>query len=103
MTDNPKTNEEIIEYFVCGDCGGPLSLITVDAEPEVAYCAICSRTGTGVRPEIYEIAKEYIQTFPGRGYYSYDTIADSTDRERRNIGSMCCTVQWLKDKLEGAT
>ncbi len=101
MKDYPKTNQEIIEYFVCGQCGGSLSLIEIQDEGERAYCSECAKTHTGVWPSIYELAKEYIQTYPSHGHFGPNVIEDDVYREKMNIRRMCTVVSWIKNKLEG--
>lgn len=97
MTDliYPKTNQEIIEYFVCGDCGGKLSLIDIKDEGERAWCSECKKTHTGVMPEVYEIAVEY-----DLRYYGPNVINDDRDRKRANTGKMCEIICWVKKRME---
>ncbi len=96
------TNEQIIEYFVCGECGGKLSLIKVFHEGEQAYCPDCSKTHTGVLPEVYELAFKYCDSH-FFGYYSKTVVSDDEARVRLNRGKMCDIIRWLRPRLAKLT
>ena len=93
------SNQEIIEYFVCGECGGKLSLIKVFREGEQAYCSDCGKTHTGVLPEVYELAFRYCDNH-FFGYYRRTLISDEEARVRANRGKMCEIVKWIMHRLE---
>ena len=96
MPDRPiRTNQDILEYFVCGECGGKLHLITIEDEPEQAYCHRCQRTHTGVLPGVYEIAKEYCDSRFFTYYHGYS----KEHNDRLNRGKMCDIIRWLRPRL----
>ena len=85
------TNQEIIEYFVCGECGGKLRLIGIEHEGEQAWCPKCERTHTGTTPEIFALAKEYCETF----FFSYYTGYSKEHGDNLNRGKMCDIIRWV--------
>jgi hypothetical protein len=101
MPKKTYTNQEIIEYFVCGECGGKLSLITIEDEGELAHCRNCQKTHTGVMPEVYELAREYARLYWGKDYgYTMIPGDETFRRERRNIGDLCGIIKWLIHRLD---
>ena len=92
----PENNQNIIEYFVCGQCGGKLSLITIEHEDERAYCPECQKTHTGVSPEVYHLAQEYCESH----FFSYYRIeSDAILSAHLDRGKMCDIIRWLKPRL----
>jgi len=78
MTDIQKQLEETIKSCVCRECGGILMIMKLD-EDEIActVCCTCHKSHMAVKPEIYEMAREY-----DLRYYGYDIINDDEHRKR---------------------
>jgi len=76
-----ETNQEIIEYSVCCECGRKLGLIIIENEGELAW--------------------EYARTHWGKDY-SYTMIPgdDTFQREKRNVRELCDIIKWLRERLE---
>lgn len=102
VCENPDQNERITELkeraarCVCRYCGEKLSLrkITYAAYDEAkieVYCEKCDRIEYGVEPEIYQVAKYFVDEV---GYDHYPSIDNSVRKSRMNTAVICDIISW---------
>lgn len=102
MAKNPKIIAERAERCVCKMCGGPL-------EPKIViynkyggsglelYCPHCNKIEYGTEPEIYKLAKDYVE------HVEYDYFTEMEEGRRHfelNISKVCETLSWVMKCLE---
>ncbi len=80
----------------CKYCGGQLRLKQIVynsiVEPRIEiFCENCSRIEYGVEPEIYNLAKYYVDEF---GCDYYPELDDSHSKERMNVAKVCEIMFW---------
>lgn len=81
---------------VCRYCGQKLSLrkITYAAYDEAKielFCEQCDRIEYGVEPEIYQVAKYFVDEL---GYDHYPNIDESLRKTRMNFAVICDIIAW---------
>lgn len=102
MAKNPQKILERSERCVCRMCGGPL-------EPKIViynkyggsglelYCPHCGKIEYGTEPEIYRLAKDYVENVE----YDYFVEMEADERHKQlNISKVCETLSWAFKKLE---
>lgn len=102
MAKNPKNIVERSERCVCKMCGGKL-------EPKIViynkyggsglelYCPTCGRIEYGTEPEIYRLAKEYVEQVE----YDYFVEMEADERHKQlNIAKVCETLSWVLKKID---
>ncbi len=80
----------------CRYCGNPLTLrkITYAAYDEAKielFCEQCNRIEIGVEPEIYKLAKYYIDEMK---YDHYPNLDNSVRKRRMNTALICDILNW---------
>lgn len=85
----------------CKYCGGKLRLKQIVygsvIEPRIElFCEDCQRIEYGVEPEIYILAKYYVDAF-GCDYYT--ELDASLVKDRMNIGKICEIMFWALNGL----
>lgn len=80
----------------CKYCGGKLRLKQIvynsTVEPRIEiFCENCDRIEYGVEPEIYSLAKYYVDEF---GCDYYPELDDNFTKERMNVAKVCEIMFW---------
>lgn len=102
LIERTEKDERLQEIYqrasrcVCRYCGQELSLrkITYAAYDEAKielYCEQCNRIEYGVEPEIYMVAKYFVDEL---GYDHYANIDNSLRKTRMNIAIICDIISW---------
>ena len=60
------------------------------------FCPSCNRIEYGVEPEVYQIAKYYIDEI---GFDYYEELDDSIRKNRMNTAKVCEIMQWCVKNL----
>lgn len=102
MAKNPQKILERSERCVCRMCGGQL-------EPKIViynkyggsglelYCPHCGKIEYGTEPEIYRLAKNYVESVE----YDYFVEMEADERHKQlNISKVCETLSWALKKLD---
>ncbi len=102
MAKDPKIIVERSERCVCKMCGGPL-------EPKIViynkyggsglelYCPHCHKIEYGTEPEIYKLAKDYVENME----YDYFTEMEAGKANfELNVAKVCETLSWIMKRLE---
>lgn len=81
---------------VCKYCGSNLRLRQIVynniVEPRIEiFCEHCNRIEYGVEPEIYHMAKYYVDEF---GCDYYPDLDENTTKERMNVAKVCEIIDW---------
>ena len=87
---------------VCRYCGNPLTLrkLTYAAYDEAKieiYCEHCDRIEYGTEPEIYKIAKYYVNKM---GFDHYLYMDESVRKNQMNISMICSILEWGYKSIE---
>ena len=101
MAKDPQIIRERAERCVCKMCGGPL-------EPKIIiynkyggsgvelYCPNCHKIEYGTEPEIYKLAKDYVEHVE----YDYFTEMEEDQRHKQlNVSKVCETLSWAMKRL----
>lgn len=80
----------------CKYCGGNLRLKQIvygkTIEPRIEiFCENCKRIEYGIEPEIYEMAKYYVDEF---SFDCYPELDDSISKERMNVAKVAEIIYW---------
>ncbi|MEE0435707.1 MAG: hypothetical protein UDB11_09970 [Peptococcaceae bacterium] len=102
MAKSPRIIIERSERCVCRMCGGPL-------EPKIViynkyggsgvelYCSNCRKIEFGTEPEIYRLAKNYVEQVE----YDYFTDMEADKRHfQLNVSKVCEVLSWAFRQLE---
>ena len=86
----------------CKYCGGTLRLKQIvynsTVEPRIEiFCEECQRIEYGVEPEIYLLAKYYVDSFACDYYPELD---ESAIKDRMNVGKVCEIIFWALNGLQ---
>lgn len=107
ITKEENTSEHIsnlqqrVKRCVCRYCGNELVLRRISygnaEEGRIdIFCPTCNRIEYGVEPEIYQIAKYYIDEIGFDYYYDLDK---SVRKDRMNMAKVCEMMQWCCKNL----
>lgn len=85
----------------CKYCGGRLRLKQIvyndTIEPRIEiFCENCQRIEYGVEPEIYELAKYYVEQMNCDFFPELDS---SESKDRMNVGKVCEIIFWAMNNL----
>lgn len=85
----------------CKYCGGRLRLKQIvyndTIEPRIEiFCDDCQRIEYGVEPEIYALAKYYVERMNCDFFPELD---DSDSKDRMNVGKVCEIIFWAMNNL----
>ncbi len=86
----------------CKYCGGKLRLkqivynTTIEPRIEI-FCEECQRIEYGVEPEIYFLAKYYVDAY---GCDYYPELDASAVKDRMNVGKVCEIIFWALNGLQ---
>lgn len=86
----------------CKYCGGKLHLkqivynTTIEPRIEI-FCENCDRIEYGVEPEIYQLAKYYVDEF---GCDYYPELDDNYTKDRMNTAKVCEIMFWALNGLD---
>lgn len=102
MANNPKIVAERAKRCVCKMCGGALEVKIViynkyGGSGIELYCPHCEKIEYGTEPEIYKIAKDYVQ------HVEYDYFPEMENDERHqqlNIAKVCETLSWVFKRIK---
>jgi len=86
---------------VCKYCGGKLRLKQIvynqTIEPRIEiFCEDCQRIEYGVEPEIFQLAKYYVDSY---GCDYYPELDESISKSRMNVGKVCEIIFWALNGL----
>lgn len=86
----------------CKYCGGKLRLKQIvynsTIEPRIEiFCEDCQRIEYGVEPEIYQLAKYYVDSYACDYYPELDA---SEIKDRMNVGKVCEIIFWALNGLK---
>jgi len=86
----------------CKYCGGKLRLKQIvynsTVEPRIEiFCEECQRIEYGVEPEIYHLAKYYVDAY---GCDYYPELDASAVKDRMNVGKVCEIIFWALNGLK---
>ena len=85
------------ENYVCKMCGGPLEIRMIiynqyGGEGQDLYCPNCARIEYGTKPEIYHVAKQFVDKFE----FNYFTeMAENERNYQLNISKICDIAEWV--------
>ena len=85
----------------CKYCGGKLRLkqivynTTIEPRIEI-FCEECQRIEYGVEPEIFHLAKYYVDSY---GCDYYPELDASEAKDRMNVGKVCEIIFWALNGL----
>ena len=85
----------------CSYCGSELILRhiiygNVEEGRSEIFCPSCNRIEFGVEPEIYQIAKYYVDEI---GFDYYGELDESIRKQRMNMAKVCEIMQWCVKNL----
>lgn len=99
MMDTPRIVElrKRARRCRCKYCGGQLRLKQIVynsiIEPRIEiFCETCERIEYGVEPELYDLAKYYVDEF---GCDYYPELDDNCTKERMNVAKVCEIMFWV--------
>lgn len=101
--ENPHIQElrSRVNRCKCSYCGSELILrrLTYGNSEEGRldlFCPSCNRIEYGVEPEIYQIAKYYVDEI---GFDYYGELDESLRKKRMNMAKVCEMMQWCCKNL----
>lgn len=102
MAKNPQVIAERAKRCVCRMCGGPLEVKIIiynkyGGSGVELYCPHCAKIEYGTEPEIYRLAKDYVE----RVEYDYFPEMENDERHTQlNISKVCETLSWAMKKWQ---
>lgn len=97
-----QTLQERQKHCVCRMCGGPLVMKLIiynqyGGQGLDLYCPRCLRLEIGTEPEIYSLAKQFVDK------YEFNYYVEMLENERQyqlNISKICDIAAWLLQETE---
>lgn len=101
MANLPEENMKRVSRCCCKMCGGPIQIKHMiynkyGGQGFELYCDNCRKIEYGTEPEVYSLAKKYVEDFQ---YNYFVDMAEDQRNEMLNIAQLCDIIGWSLSQI----